>query len=254
MKKSIFSCIFLFSCLCSVFAQTNESMPSVVLCENYNEQGAVTGVFNSWTIDSLGGSVYVVYSQQEPITAKAIYLQVEYLSSSTLEYETEKTITLTPEKGKNWLVYDYFFTKDASYMVSIIMDGLTLATNYEEFYFETRNASDTITTFYYENSYVGFCEKVVDGQMIGESAEFPASPSGTTEVAVYVHNDGPFLTDFFYVDVYEDDVNIDSYEVDVVSTWNYTHFLQKFDHPGTYEIDIYSGDDVYINTGEIIIK
>ncbi len=255
MKNFIFTCLILTLGFTSAYAQGNPQ-PSLVLCDNYDENGVASGIYASWNIDISGGYVYILYNQTNTINAQTMYLQVDKKSIATDAYTAEKTITLTPEPGKNWLMYDYYFSEEAMYRLSIIMDGNTMATTETSVSVVDADliASDTISTFYYENSVVSFCEKVIDGQMIGESETFKLGEDGKVDVTIFISSDVPFKTELFYVDVYEGDDLYESYDMEVLTNWDYAHVIQTFTRPGSYEVEIYNADDIYVNTGFVTIE
>lgn len=189
-----------------------------------------------------------------------MYLQMDKKSDYSEEYINQKTITLTPESGKNWLMYDYFFSEAGKYKITIMMDGKVAATTTTEIFvvdsddYDYTDADSSINTFYYEDSEVSFCTSISEGNMIGESESFQLGSGGSVDVVIYITNDyRPFKTDLFYIDVYLGDEEVDSFNIQVEEDWDYAHVKQTFTKPGTYMIDVYNADDIFINTGEVTI-
>lgn len=263
MKKYILALVLVSTSIAATYAQDGQGSQSVVLCEKYDEFGTASGIYGSWNVDFAGGYVYIVYKQIYAITASSMYLQIDKKSAYSEEYLSEKTLTLYPESGKNWVMYDCFFSAAGKYKITVMMDGKVAATTYTEIFvvdadsIASANGDTAITTFYYEDSYIYFCENVTEGTMVGEAEDFPLGPTGSVTVTIYVTCDKPFKTDLFYIDVFEDIgddfIDLDSYNITVEPDWDYAFVKQTFTKKGTYVVDIYTADDIYVNTGEVVI-
>ncbi len=263
MKSLILAFIIFASSITAGISQSDQSGQSVVLCESFDEFGTASGLFESWNIDYDGGYVYILYKQIYAITSSELYIQVDKKSAYTYEYISYNKLTLTPETGKNWVMYDYFFTEVGEYKFTVMMDGKVAATAYTEIFvidadsFDLANEDTSMSTFYYEDSFVTFCEEVTDGKMIGEAESFPLGTTGSVTVTIYIANDKVFKTDLFYIDVFEDlgddFIDYDSYNITIQPEWDYAFVKQTFTRKGTYIIDVYNADDIYVNTGEVVI-
>ncbi len=263
MKKYILTLVLFTAAIATAYGQDGQSGQSVVLCESYDEFGTASGIFGTWNVDLDGGYVYIVYKQIYVINTSAMYLQIDKKSDYSEDYLAQKTLTLTPESGKNWLVYDYFFSEAGEYKISIIMDGNVAATAFTEIFvvdadsINLANGDTIINTFYYEDSYVTFCQDVTEGKMVGEAESFPLGESGSVTVTIYIGSDKPFKTDLFYIDVFEDIEedfkDYDSYNITINPDWNFSFVKQTFTKKGTFVIDVFNADDIYVNTGEVVI-
>lgn len=247
--------LLLISFLSSVHAQ------SVVLCESYDTDGKASGIYSSWDISSSGSYIYILFSQNAPIRGGLWYLYIDKDYDNTGVYSPIETIEIKPETGKKWFVHDQKFTSAGKYKAAVMRDGIEQASTYFELGYKegetTNSASDEPDTYYYENSIVQFCTSVdASGNPVGVSESFKLNAEGSVTVAVYVENDGnPFKTDKFNVDIFDDKENaVDSYSLDIQPEWDYVKFEQKFNRPGVYYVDIYTANDVFINTGTVTIE
>ena len=85
----------------------------------------------------------------------------------------------------------------------------------------------------------------------------PLHPFASVTVTIYLDNYlKPILSDFVYVDIFKspDEEMWDSYTITMQPDWDYLHFKYEFKEPGTYFIDIFNAQDIFINTGTVIIE
>lgn len=232
---------------------------SIVLCEAYDAQGTASGIYSTWEIDAGGAYVYLLYNQTYALESGIWYLYIDYDWDNVGTYGAYETLSMTPEAGKNWYVYDYKFKDTGKYRAYIMHDGIELAsTTFEIDYKPGVSAIDTtkIDTYYYENSNIVFCTSVDDeGNPVDESSSFSLGSGGSVNVAVYIDNDRmPFKTNKLFVDIYKDaDAAIfDSFGIDIQPEWDYVKFTQNFTEPGTYTVEFYTADDIYINTSDTL--
>jgi hypothetical protein len=122
---------------------------------------------------------------------------------------------------------------------------------------EENENNDEIDTYYYENSTVSFSEDIdkttyklinpIEGSTsLGSSRE--------KEVYIVVEHDQAFKTNLFYIDINLNDKLLETVELDVEENWDIAWYQYKFTKKGTYYIDVYNADDIFVNTSTIIIK
>ncbi len=242
---------------------------SLVMCESYDANGKPSGIYTSWDIKAEGGFVYLLYSQPATFNTSSLwYLYIDYDWYNNGNLSAYETISLTPERGKNWLVYDYKFTEVGKYRAFIMKDGVEQASvsftiNWEEGVTPppTTNTPTTpggIDTYYYEDSFIQFCSSVNADGTCNNPATSYTIPYGATSVETTVlldNNLKNFETNLIYVDVYKDGASdpYDSFSVNVENTWNFCWFKLTFAAPGTYYIDTYNANDIFINTGSVTV-
>lgn len=254
LKHTFIALVTLLLVGTSAFSQT------VVTCENYSEAGKAEGIYSSWDISPSGSYIYILYNQPTNMKSGLWYVYIDILDATTNAYRPVETISITPETNKNWYVQDQKFTQAGKYKASFMFNGTSMATT--EFDVDVdqtlgSTGDTTITTFYYEDSYVKFCTSVdAVGNLTGEAETFYlGSNAGITVKAYCSNNLLPFKTNLIYVDVYREgeEKMIDSFNISVEKDWDYVHFNVDFSSPGTYYIDLYNADDIFINTGTVEI-
>jgi hypothetical protein len=134
-------------------------------------------------------------------------------------------------------------------LIAIIVTVLTV--NY---------AKAQVTTDYYKDSEVIFCEDVVDGSPVNASSTFTIGENGGY-VQVQVDNSNKKLrTTQLVVDVWkksssgEYDKFVETKKYDIQSTWTAPYFKYTFYKAGKYKLAIYNEDEVFINSGYVTIN
>lgn len=122
----------------------------------------------------------------------------------------------------------------------------------------TSSVKDTskIDTYYYEGSTIEFAEgaDMTKYEPINPNTEFQLK-DGNVEVTTILRLDKPFKTKGLIVDIYDDNDDLyDSFNFDIDEKWDFASFKMNFDVAGHYFIDIYSSDEVFINSAELDIK
>lgn len=253
LKHAFATILLLLTFLTRIQAQ------SLVLCESYDDQGTPSGVYADWDIPAEGGYVYLVYNQNSTLNEDGLwYLYIDYDWDNVGTYQAYETFAITPERGKRWFMYDYKFKDVGKYKASVMYNGTEQAVTYFTIGFAEGATPVTtdkaIDTYYYENSNIVFCTSVdAEGYPVGEATSFSMKRTGTVDVSVYLDNKGvPFKTTKMFVDIYKEGVDEvwDSYSIDVQPDWDYVKFVQTFTKAGTYYVDMFTGDDIFINTSD----
>lgn len=246
--------VLLLAFFCRVHAQ------SVVLCESYDTEGKASGIYSTWSIKAEGSSVYVLYNQSTIMQSGTWYLYIDRDYDNTGNYDPAETLPIEPA-GKNWFVYDLLLTDSGKYKATVMRDGLEQASTYYEVNYKEGEGSvttdDATDTYYYENSTVQFCTSVdAGGTPAGVTETFTLHGASSVTFRVYVENNGnPFKTTQMFIDIFDNDGNdIDSYSVDVQPDWTYFSFGQTLDKPGIYNFDVYTDDDIFVNSGTLTIE
>jgi len=234
---------------------------SVVLCTSYTEEGIAEGIYDQWNIKPGGGYIYIMYKQEKTIK-DALTLKIDSLNTATGNYSNYATAEMAQPEGKNWVIYDMLFTQPGKYSIKVLNGKKELAvTNAEVFLVDdSSNSVDTsdggIDTYYYENSEIVFATDVTENlEPIGQSTEFSMGNDTTVRVVVIITNDKRFATDMFYVDIYDSDENLyETFTINIDPEWDIVKFNQKFNKKGSFYVDIYNGNDIFINTGIVTIN
>lgn len=244
---------------------------SIVLCESYDANGAPSGIYTTWDIQADGGYVYILYSQTSTFNTSSLwYLYIDYDWYNNGNLSAYETISLSPERGKNWIVYDYKFKDVGKYRAYIMKDGVEQASvNFTIDWADgvvpptsgttTGTSTSGIDTYYYEDSFIQFCSSVNTDGTCNNPVTSYVIPSGTSSIESTVlldNNLKDFKTKTIYVDIYKDGAEepFDTFNVTVEETWNFCWFKVAFSAPGTYYIDTYNADDIFINTATITVS
>ncbi len=247
---------------------------SIVMCESYDEKGAPSGIYTSWDIQADGGFVYILYSQPATFNTSSLwYLYIDYDWYNNGNLSAYETISLTPERGKNWIVYDYKFKDVGKYRAYVMKDGVEQASvNFTINWAEgvtppagtttgatTGTTTSGVDTYYYEDSFIQFCSSVNTDGTCNNPATSYVIPTGSSSVESTVlldNNLKDFKTKTIWVDIYKDGAEdpFDSFSVAVEETWNFCWFKVSFSAPGTYYIDTYTADDIFINTASVVVS
>lgn len=233
---------------------------SVVLCESYDTQGKASGVYDSWSVSATASYIYILYNQPTAMKDGLWYIYIDEYDIAQGKYIPYQTIPITPVANSTWYAHDQQFPDAGSFKVSVMFNGTQMA----EFKYSievipsTTSGTDTLTTFYYENSFVTSGTSVTaEGLLVGEAGTFYLNGNASVTVTVYVDNNlKPFLSDFVYVDIFKspDEEMYDSFTITMQPDWDYLHFKYEFKEPGTYFVDIFNAQDIFINTGTVIIE
>lgn len=136
-------------------------------------------------------------------------------------------------------------------MSSMILIGISFAQSTP-----TTPKEAEIDTYYYENSTVEISEGV---DMKTYTAVKPNTTfklkDGNAKVTVILKLDKPFQTKKVVVDIYdENDELYDTFEVDAKEDWDFISFNVDFDTEGQYFLDLYTADDIFINSAEVQVE
>ena len=116
-----------------------------------------------------------------------------------------------------------------------------------------------VTSDYYSDSEVIFCEDVVDGEAVNASSSFTIN-SGGGYVQVQVVNGKSMKTEKLIVDVWKKtssgdyDKFIETKNYTIQYSWTAPFFKYTFYKAGKYKLSIYNEDQVFINSGYVTIN
>ena len=137
-------------------------------------------------------------------------------------------------------------------LISIfLLSGIT----YAQVAPSTSEEDTIIDTYYYENSTIEFAEGVdmEKFEPINSNTEFTLN--GKVDVTTILRLDKPFKTKGIIVDIYDNNDDLyDSFEIEIDENWDFISFKIDFDLIGHYFIDLYTSDDIFINSAELEIK
>ena len=152
----------------------------------------------------------------------------------------------------------YFFTEEGKYRVNILGkgDAVLASTNTSIALAESDALTDSseINTFYYENAVVTFGESVEKEILIGESTVFSLE-NGTRKISAKLEQDEDLLLTKLYVTVTlgEEVISDDAYDIPS-KDWNYVTVPITIDKAGSYYVEFYTQDDVFMNSGSFEVE
>lgn len=260
MKTFILSILTGLSFLLSAGAQAQSK--KLYFCSDYTATGEPVGVSSVWSISPTGGNVYMLYQNGGiNISTPTIYVYVDKLSDGS--YKEYATKSLIPDKYKSWAIYDYTFTEAGDYKITFLdASKNTLATEYCTIKFKTASAAvgtktSGITSDYYINSKVTFCEKVTaSGEPVTPSDVFRIGTGGGY-VQVLVAHTQPMKTTELIVDIWKGsgyNEFVETKRIIVQENWSWTNFEYTFLTPGNYKFAVYNKEETAINTGYVTIN
>ena len=243
----------------------------VVLCESYDKTtGTPTGINKNWDIEKEKGSyVYVVYSQDKIIKDKlSLYVDKKNSSGSFIAFDTQSFDYNPSTDKKNWAMYDYKFTEEGDYRISVMGKGDdALAVAYTNIGYMKDDGTDKSTdiidvkddgtdTYYYEDSKITFGESAEEGEMKGEATEFKLI-NGKRDFVCMISQDKDFKVKEVKVSVYTGEsykelVSEETFTVGGLD-WNWIKIPISVKKTGKYVVDIYNEKDTFMNSGYIEI-
>ena len=259
MKKKILLLLVAIVVSATIYAQKR-----IYFCDDYTQAGEPVGTSNVWSIKPTGGNVYMLYKNDGVnITTSSIYVYIDKLTGS--DYKEFATKTLVPDKYKSWVIYDFKFTEAGEYKVSFLdASSNPLATEYatikvkEEVASTASAASTKLTSDYYTEAKVVFCESVDDnGSAVTASSEFNISRSDGGYTYVLIDHIKPLKTTELIVDIWKGDDYKDFVETKrftVEEPWQWTDFKYSFTTAGKYKFMVYNKDEVFVQSGYVVIK
>lgn len=248
--------------LFSLFTISIAQAQSVVLCGDYDKvTGAPTGIYAAWDIEAAGSYVYSVYSQDKKIKdALTLRLEKQNESGAYYFYGTY-AFNNDVKSGQNWAMFDLLFTEEGEYKINVlgksdeVLASTTASIAFTEAAEYDESDGDYTDTYYYENSVITFGESVDDGGIMnGESTVF-SLVNDTREITAMLDQDEALLLTKLYVTVMlgEEVISDDAY--DIPSTdWNYVTVPITVNKQGSYYVDFYTQDDVFINSGSFEVE
>lgn len=113
-------------------------------------------------------------------------------------------------------------------------------------------------TYYYEYSTIRFGTEVKETNLLGEATEFTLK-NGQVEITVFLEMLEALLCSEIFVEIYDassaTSEQIENFSINGIDpTWNYLHFKINLKKEGTYYIDLYNQNDVFINSATVVIK
>ncbi len=110
---------------------------------------------------------------------------------------------------------------------------------------------------YFEFSLIIICDSLnKNGEFVGVSNNFKLGPDNKVNVTIHLDNaSDPFLTKAINVEVYKGASElVEDFVLNIQPERNYLSFVYTFTQQGEYNIDLYTANEVYINTASVTIQ
>jgi hypothetical protein len=113
-------------------------------------------------------------------------------------------------------------------------------------------------TYYYEFSSIRFGKEMKETNLIGEAETFNLT-NGEVEVLLLLEMDKALLCTEIFVEIYDassaTSEQIENFSINSIDpTWDYVFFKVKLKKEGTFYIDLYNQNDVFINSATVVIN
>lgn len=232
-----------------------------LLCSDYDIDGNPINTYKNWVINKKGNFMYILFKSNENLKDK-YYLRIEkmYNRNNNTFYLYDKFL-LNTDSTKNWVANKYTFLKNGNYRFAIYknneaypFDSLFTTLNYPT---DVYTDDGYLDTWYYTNTSMLFCDSVYKDELIGVKDSFNLNLN--KNINIYIGNEvGKNLrTDRMIGRLYSlIDNNKILYRTDIYYTkytWQWSNLNLFIDKKGTYLIELYSEDDIFINSRKITI-
>lgn len=252
------------------FSSQALSAQRIYPCADVSSSGEPSDVGYEWTITPDGGFVYILFKNNRTIYDDVVYFFIDIMNDG--KYEEFDTKSIKPERGNDYAVLDFKFTKAGEYKVQVInAEYETVATEYLTINMKgsstsggrnnnnNNNNNVKIDADYYANSEIIACEDVEDNVALGVGTNFRLSKNEGT-VIFQVKNGKPIESVGLVVKIYKrgrGSADYDEYvttkNFEIKTTWDKPYFSYQFEDIGEYKLAIYNEEDVWINNGYVTI-
>lgn len=233
------------------------------MCTDYNEDGTYSGVYQDVFINKEGNFMYLFYESTTPITDDTLFVNIEKdFNRRDTNYYKYDYYYLVVDNSNKWAVNKYIFTKPGRYKISTFnKNGDEISKPYyaNVGYYESEYDDLLIKdSWYYSSSIVTFYEKNIGDSLIGENKIFNYQANGTTlALKIAQQNQKELNTTNLFVAIYTDDknhelINKNSYYISREWWWTYVPIYIK--NKGKYSVEVYTNNDIFINSGKVEIK
>lgn len=235
---------------------------NLLLCTEIDHDGKCLNTYDNWSIQKTGNFIYLLYQSDNPID-DTLYVNIQKtFSRKDSNYYYYDYYYLVPDAAKKWASNKYTFTAPGNYRISVynrkteqLLGTLITTINYAEDEYAGYNFADT---WYFSESKIAFCEAVINGKLIGEEKAFKQKAEGNT-ITLYLEQNGQkaLKTDHLYLKIYApDECNrlVASFESSIERSWYWTFVKIYLKNKGKYLVEVYTQDDVYINSGVVEIN
>lgn len=255
--------LFLFITISFISTKLLAQNGKVVLCEDYNKTtGAPTNISKSWNVTkNTGSNVYIIYQQDYNIKDKLLLFVDKKNSNGTyISYDTQDFNNDPKADKKNWLMYDYKFKEDGDYRITVTKNGDdALAVTYTNIGYikdsdsKSKDTDDFYDTDYYEDSKIEFGTTISGTKLTNKGNSFRLTNGKCDIVGLLTMDKALKIKSFdvtiYYGDDYKEKISQQTYN-NASLDWDWIKIpISTLTKAGKYVVDVYTEDDVYVNSG-----
>ncbi len=233
----------------------------IYFCEGHTESGEPINPTKHLKIKPSGKYLYILLNNDGRLLDNQLfYLFIDKLMDNSFEPFDSKVIRLNEKKS--WVAYNYKFTEPGKYLIyflnsqqkKIVRDTLTV---------ELKNDGNphrsNVTSAYYDNCELLFCEIVLSGKPIRITNKAYLKKNNGL-IYVYLNNGTPLKTSVLVVDVWKKGIHAYDYDQFVETKyykidpeWPDAFFKYYFKEKGEYKFSVYNENEVLIGTNYIVV-
>lgn len=229
------------------------------LCADYTPDGKYSGAYESWSIQQGGNYMHIFYSSDNSIEDTLIvriYKTFSRIDTNFYEYDH---YYLIPGQSKKWAANKYTFTKPGNYRFYVydkknnnLLQTHNTSVAFQDQVYDSYLYTDT---WYYYSTQLVVCDSVANETIYGQDVNFK-SKAGYRKLNLLItqQNEKALKTQVILFKLYKLDdsgfyrklVSTNSYFTNYKWFWTFLPF--EIYQNGTYEIELYNEDDIFINT------
>lgn len=260
MKKIMSGSIIMCFSFLILITSCTKNQGKIYFCEDFTSTGEPKGTSSKWTITPSAGNVYILFSNDNSkIKSPKVFFYIDFMKEK--DYTEYDTKYIVPEEDKSFVVLDYKFTKPGDYRVTVYDDKKhKLATEYVTITMKEGYSSETgkVSTDYYSNSTVTFCENVDDqGKGISPSSVFTINKQSGSYVYLLLENGKPLKATELIVDIWKGDNYkefVETKKLTIDPEWASTYYKYTFTKTGKYKFSIFTQDETFVQSGYVTIN
>lgn len=227
----------------------------LVFCLDHTKDGRPLAPDSIFELDQFGQEIDFLYQGGGDAIADKLYFFIdkEVEGGGYLEYDTK---TMEADSGQSWAALSYRFERSGRYRV-MLLDG-----EKQELCrgaLKVNVLRDVGGPSYYRDAVLAFCNRVKDGEADTELDRVSLGSGKRRDLRVLVRHYRPLRCERLVVDVWmlgPDGVEmryVETMDFQIEPHWMFTQFEYAFREPGRYSFRVYSEDEVWIASREIMV-
>jgi len=227
---------------------------SIYFCTGHTSDGDPINPVNTFKIKPSGGYLYILFNNDgKKIETGLIYLFIDKKMNGNFEPFDSKVLRL--DSATTWTAYNYKFSEPGKYLIYFLdskQNKIAQDTLHVELESEFKRYRQDVTSDYYYNCEMVFCEIVLGGKPI-RITNHAYLKKNNGLIYVYLNNGTPFNTPALIVDVWKKGNDTEDYDEFIETKyfkidpeWSDTYFKYIFKEPGEYKFSVYNKHEALI--------